>query len=87
MIRSDFVNLDSILFEEKRIMSSLEVSLPRFFRDEFIKQREYRNQMLDKLLMQFHETNMPEEEVYDDKPVLDTVEKAVRYIQRIERGR
>lgn len=43
--------------------------------------------MLDKLLMQFHETNMPEEEVYDDKPVLDTIEKAVRYIQRIERGR
>jgi hypothetical protein len=42
-IRSDFVNLDNILMEEKRVMKTIEVGLPRFFKDEYIRKREYRN--------------------------------------------
>lgn len=62
--------------------------LPRFFKDEFVRAREYRNQILDKKLMEFHDTNMPEEEVMEaSKPMLNTIENSIRLIQKIERGR
>ena len=51
-------------------METIEVHLPRFFKGEYIKKREYRNQLIDKLLMQFHDTTLPEEEVLDDKHTL-----------------
>lgn len=45
-----------------------------------IKRREYRNQLMDKLLMQFHDTNLPEEEVIDDKLILINIEDSVCWI-------
>ena len=40
VIRSDFVNLDAVLMEEKRIMKTIDVRHPRFFRDENTRKRE-----------------------------------------------
>ena len=42
-IRSDFINLDDTLLEEKRVMKTAEVNLPKFFVDDFNKRKLYRN--------------------------------------------
>ena len=37
--------------------------------------------MVDKFLMEFHDTNMPEEEILEEKSILDTnIETAIRII-------
>lgn len=44
--------------------------------------------MIDKLLVQFHDTNQPEEEVIEERSALDAdIETAIRIIQKNERGR
>ena len=70
----------------KLLPDNLEFILPHFFRE--IKTRDERNQAIDKLLIQFHDTNQPEEEVVDFKFVLEAnLETAIRIIQKNERGR
>ena len=47
---------------------SLEVPIPRYFKkEENIQSLEERNQIVDKLLVDFHDSNQPEEEVWEDK--------------------
>lgn len=73
----------------KLLPNNLEFALPFYFReDDPNKTREERNQAIDKLLVQFHETSLPEEEVLEDKFVLEAnLETAVRIIQKNEKGR
>lgn len=88
-VQSDFINLDELLMDLKVLPKELEFQLPTYFReDDPNKAREERNQAIDKLLVQFHETSLPEEEVLEDKFVLEAnLETAVRIIQKNERGR
>jgi len=49
--------------------------------DDSDQRKEYRNQMVNKFLLEFHDSNMPEEEVLEEKSVLDiTLETAIRII-------
>lgn len=69
-------------------MQSAEVVLPRFFCDDLNRRKEYRNQLVEKLLVQLTDTNVPEEEVIEERSVLDaSVETAIRILQKVERGR
>jgi len=88
-IQSDFINLDELLMDLKLLPNNLELDLPTYFReDDPNKVREERNQAIDKLLVQFQETSLPEEEVLEDKFVLEAnLETAIRIIQKNERGR
>jgi hypothetical protein len=85
---SHFVNLDEIILDLKLTPASLELHLPRFFRETSEESILKRNQLLDKLLIQFHENAEPEGEELIEKSKLDAAfETAVRIIQRNERGR
>lgn len=88
-MQSDFVNLDELLMDLKLPVDSIEFILPRYFKEEDPnKQRDERNQAIDKLLVQFHDTSLPEEEVIEYKAVLEAnPETAIRIIQKNERGR
>ena len=88
-VQSDFINLDELLMDLKLLPNNLEFPLPHYFReDDPNKKREERNQAIDKLLVQFHESSLPEEEVLEDKFVLEAnLETAIRIIQKNERGR
>ena len=51
---------------------SLEVPVPRYFRrDDPDKVLTERNQIIDKMLVEFHDTNAPEEEVVEDRDLLE----------------
>ena len=88
-VQSDFINLDDLMMDLKLLPNSLEYPLPHYFReDDPNKKREERNQAIDKLLVQFQETSLPEEEVLEDKFILEAnLETAIRIIQKNERGR
>ncbi|CAK65698.1 unnamed protein product (macronuclear) [Paramecium tetraurelia] len=87
VIRSDFVNLHQVIFDEKRLIEDTEVSLPHYFSDEQNRKLAYRKQMLNHFLNEFHDTTQPEEEVLVDKAVLENIEQAIWFIQKNERGR
>lgn len=87
-VRSDFISFDPLLQDLKLDFDAVEVPLPRYFRDDKTQAREERNQLIDKFLLQFHGTAEPEEEVLEEKSLLDgNLEYAIRTIQKIERGR
>lgn len=73
----------------KLLPNNIEFPLPSYFKeDDPNKAREERNQAIDKLMVQFRETSLPEEEVLEDKFVLEAnLETAIRIIQKNERGR
>lgn len=77
------------MMDLKLLPNNIEFPLPTYFKeDDPNKAREERNQAIDKLLVQFRETSLPEEEVLEDKFVLEAnLETAIRIIQKNERGR
>jgi hypothetical protein len=87
-VGSDFINLDEMLFELKILPEKFEIPVPRFFKDDNPKMFQERDQLLDKLLLDYADTNLPEEEVivYQD-PFELTLENAIWTIQKNERGR
>lgn len=87
-IRSEFPNLEEILAEMKVTPQVLDLTVPRYIKEQDIQDRDKRNQMVDKLLVQFHDTSAPEEEVIEERSALDAnKETAIRIIQKNERGR
>jgi hypothetical protein len=61
--------------------SSLEVAIPRYFLEEDKKKLDERNDLVEKMLIDTHETAEPEEEVYEDNPKLNIdAEAAIRLI-------
>jgi hypothetical protein len=74
--------------EQKLTPTVLDIPIPRYFKEENQREQDKRNQLVDKLLMQFHDTNMPEEEIIEERSSLDAnLETAIRIIQKNERGR
>ena len=64
------------------------MSIPRYFRYDKNIDKDKRNQFVEKFLLDLKETNLPEEEVIEERTALDTnMETAIRIIQKIERGR
>ena len=62
---------------------ALEIPFPRYFYNENRKNCDERNQLIDKWLEKFHDTNEPEEEVLEDRTQLDANEEAaIRIIQK-----
>lgn len=62
--------------------------LPRYFREDLNPDKDKRNQIVDKFMLDLRESNLPEEEIIEDKANLDTnMESVIRMIQKIERGR
>lgn len=61
------VNLDELITDLKLTPDHLEVPIPRYFRKETDKERlDERNQIIDKMLIEFHETCEPEEIIYEE---------------------
>lgn len=52
----------------KLLPTHLEISIPRYFREDDKQRILERDTLMDTLLMEFHDTKNPEEEVYEDKP-------------------
>lgn len=62
--------------------------IPRYFVNDQNVDKLKRNQIVDKFLIDLKETNLPEEEIIEERSALDTnMETAIRIIQKIERGR
>lgn len=62
--------------------------IPRYYVNDKVPDKEKRNQIVEKFLIDLKETSLPEEEVIEEKSALDTnMETAIRIIQKIERGR
>jgi hypothetical protein len=81
--------LDELIMDLKLTPDSLEVPIPRYFkREEDFRRLDERNQLVDKLLIDFHETSAPEEEVIIDRPMLEVnIEIMICLLQKNERGR
>ena len=68
--------------------SELEMHIPRYFVHDRNDDKSKRNQIVEKFLIDLKETNLPEEEIIEERSALDTnMETAIRIIQKIERGR
>lgn len=68
--------------------SQIEMHIPRYFVNDRNEDKLKRNQIVDKFLIDLKETNLPEEEIIEERSALDTnMETAIRIIQKIERGR
>lgn len=88
VIRSEYINLDEVLLEMRVRPAEIQMRLPRYFREDLNPDKDKRNQIVDKFMLDLRETNLPEEEVIEDKANLDTnMESVIRMIQKIERGR
>lgn len=62
--------------------------IPRYYVNDRNSDKDKRNQIVEKFLLDLKETTLPEEEVIEEKSALDTnMETAIRIIQKIERGR
>ena len=62
--------------------------IPRYFVNDRSEDKMKRNQIVDKFLIDLKQTNLPEEEIIEERSALDTnMETAIRIIQKIERGR
>lgn len=87
-VRSEYVNLDEFLLEMRMRPSEIEMHIPRYFVMDRVEDKMKRNQIVDKFLIDLKETNLPEEEIIEERSALDTnMETAIRIIQKIERGR
>lgn len=87
-VRSEYVNLDEFLLEMRMRPSEIEMHIPHFFVFDRNEDKIKRNQIVDKFLIDLKETNLPEEEVIEERSALDTnMQTAIRIIQKIERGR
>lgn len=68
--------------------SQIEMHIPRYFVNDRNEDKLKRNQIVDKFLIDLKETNLPEQEIIEERSALDTnMETAIRIIQKIERGR
>jgi hypothetical protein len=63
VVRSEYINLDEVLLEMRVRPSEIEMRLPRYFREDTNLDKDKRNQIVDKFLLDLKETNLPEEEV------------------------
>jgi len=80
--------LDEVLLEMRVRPAEIEMRIPRYYREDTNLDKEKRNQIVDKFLLDLKETNLPEEEVIEEKTNLETnMESVIRMIQKIERGR
>ena len=62
--------------------------IPRYFVHDRNDDKSKRNQIVEKFLIDLKETNLPEEEIIQERSALDTnMETAIRIIQKIQRGR
>ena len=62
--------------------------IPRYFVHDRNDDKSKRNQIVEKFLIDLKQTNLPEEEIIQERSALDTnMETAIRIIQKIERGR
>lgn len=87
-VRSEYVNLDEFLLEMRLRPAEIEMHIPRYFVNDRVPDKEKRNQIVEKFLIDLKETSLPEEEVIEEKSALDTnMETAIRIIQKIQRGR
>ena len=78
------MNLDQFLLELRLRPSEMEMSIPRYFRNDRVPEKDKRNQIVEKFLVDLKETSLPEEEVIEEKGSLDTnMETAIRIIQKI----
>lgn len=66
-VRSEFPNFDKILSELKITPQALSIPVPRYLLEDNQEERDKRNQMIRKLMMTYHETVAPEEEVFVDR--------------------
>jgi hypothetical protein len=58
--------------------------IPRYFVNDRNEDKLKRNQIVDKFLIDLKETNLPEEEIIEERSALDTnMETAIRIIQKI----
>lgn len=58
--------------------------IPRYFVNDRNEDKSKRNQIVDKFLIDLKETNLPEEEIIEERSALDTnMETAIRIIQKI----
>ncbi|KAL4506963.1 hypothetical protein ABPG72_001384 [Tetrahymena utriculariae] len=86
--KSDYPNLDELVMDLKLTPDCLDIPIPRYFREEDKKRLDERNQILDALLLEYTDTNEPQEEQYEDSNTLQAdMDTAIRIIQRYERGR
>ena len=68
--------------------SEIEMHIPRYFVHDRNDDKSKRNQIVEKFLIDLKQTNLPEEEIIQERSALDTnMETAIRIIQKIERGR
>ena len=59
----------------------LDIPIPRFFREEDKKRLEERDQLLDQLLLDYTDTNEPQEEQYEDSNSMQAdMDTAIRII-------
>ena len=88
VVQSDFINLDEVVMELKLTPKVLEVPVPRYFKEDRKDKIEERDQLVIQFMEDYHGTTAPEEEVLDDRCVIETTtETTVRIIQKLERGR
>lgn len=88
-VRSEFPNLDNTLKELKLTPQALAIPVPKYLLEENQEDRDKRNQIIRKLMMTYHETTAPEEEIFVDRATFfdNKIEHAICCIQKNERGR
>lgn len=80
-MRSDYPNLDELVMDLKLTPDCLDIPIPRFFREEDKKRLEERDQLLDQLLLDYTDTNEPQEEQYEDSNSMQAdMDTAIRII-------
>jgi len=80
-LRSDYPNLDELVMDLKLTPDCLDIPIPRFFREEDKKRLEERDQLLDQLLLDYTDTNEPQEEQYEDSNSMQAdMDTAIRII-------
>jgi hypothetical protein len=88
VVQSDFINFDELVMDLKLTPKCLDVPIPRYFVEEDRKRLDERNGMIKQMMIEFHDTCEPEQEVIMDSMQLETnSQTAVRIIQKLERGR
>lgn len=87
-VRSEFPNLDDKLKEMKLTPEALNIPVPRYLLEDNQEDRDKRNQMIRKLMMTYHESVAPEEEVFIDRATFfdNKIEHAICCLQKNERG-
>ncbi|EGR34503.1 hypothetical protein IMG5_009390 [Ichthyophthirius multifiliis] len=88
-IRSEYPNLDEVLKQNKLTPQALHIPIPRHMVEENQEERNKRNQLIEKLMMNYHETTAAEEEQFVDNATFfdNNIQHAICCIQKNERGR